>query len=727
MLRVPTFTPMIDELEDFYRTLDPQSAELGQSLEAMLAEHGEESAFSLKVRQMRILAQESDVHVFRHFPFWFQFSAGRGRFIWGGLGCCPGGEFLHRHLGRPYWQAYLEALEPDRQAGFIQSGANPVGLDHHALDYDGILRCGLLGLREKALACREHGAPDTLPFYDAAIAGLDILMALSCRFAREAKRMLETETDPAVRENLVWIADTAGRVPAHPPVTFREALASVLFCRECVGTLEGIGISTYGQLDRMLYPYYKADLEAGRITEAAAKDLLKAMLYYTAVRFDEDHGYHETSTTIILGGCDPDGNPVYNDVTRLILEAEREIRVICVKFDARVSSAHPEEYLRQLCQVQLARLPVLVYMNDDTHIAARVKYGQDVRDARGYVAGGCHEIVLGGTEVCTRADTWICMPGLLLHTLKKQEYDTFAQLYAEAVADVKAFHERVASLKNAAEAHWSTFNPLPLYSTMVADCLEKGLDVTAGGARYSSTALSMVGAATFIDSLYAVKVLCYDEGKRTLPELTALLESDYAGEQSLRQYIINRIPHHGSGNAEMDRFSGQLLRDLSGVSGQTNGRGGRYYPAFYPHNMFRYLGYRTGATPDGRMAGWALSRGASPSEFVTGVSPTDMIRSAAAVDFTDFTDSFALEITLPRLPENEDSMTVLLGILGSFLEAGGSTLQLNLLDPELLTEAQKHPEQHRDLLVRVCGYSASFVQLDKGHQDEIIAREIRMQ
>ena len=127
------------------------------------------------------------------------------------------------------------------------------------------------------------------------------------------------------------------------------------------------------------------------------------------------------------------------------------------------------------------------------------------------------------------------------------------------------------------------------------------------------------------------------------------------------------------------------------------------------------------------MAGWSLSRGVSPSEFVTDISPTDMIRTADAVDFTDFTDSFALEITLPRLPENEESMAVLLGILYNFLEAGGSTLQLNLLDPEILTEAQKHPDQHRDLIVRVCGYSASFVQLDKGHQDEIIAREIRMQ
>lgn len=723
MFHLPSHAPVLEELTQFYDTLDPEYAAVNDALTALWNDRGNTDPAHLKVQQMRTIVEHSTRHVFRYFPFWFQLSAGRGRFIWGGLGCA--GQFLHDHLGAPYLSKYFDTFADDRAAGRIHNWNNPVGLDHHALDYDTILQKGLSGIQNAAVTAREHATPDTYTFYDTAIDALDLLMDLSDRFANDAAAMLEDETDPMARENLAWIADAAHRIPRFPAKTFREALAAIFFCRECVGTLEGIGISTYGQLDRLLDPYYQNDLATGVITEDEAKALLKTFLYYTAVRFDEDHGYHETSTTIILGGCDHDGTPIYNDVTRLILDAELETRVVCVKFDCRVSPHHPEAYLRHLCTIQLAKLPVLVYMNDDTHIAARVRHGQAIEDARGYVAGGCHEIVLGGCEVCTRADTWLGLPALLLDTLANGEYATYEAFYEATMAHVRAFTEKVVAAKNEAEAHWSEFNPMPLYSTMIADCIEKGRDVTAGGARYSSTALSMLGAATFIDSLYAVQTLCFGTGTTTQQEMLAMLRSDYAEDEPTRQYILNRIPHYGTGNEEIDGFASQVLHELSQMSGQTNGRGGKYYPAFYPHDIFRPMGARTGATPDGRKAGWALSRGASPSETVTGVTPTDMLRSAAKIDFTEFTDSFALEVTLPQLPENEEGMAILLGILHGFLTAKGSTLQFNLLDLDMLKEAQAHPAEHQDLLVRVCGYSASFVHLAPELQEEILRREIR--
>jgi formate C-acetyltransferase len=265
---------------------------------------------------------------------------------------------------------------------------------------------------------------------------------------------------------------------------------------------------------------------------------------------------------------------------------------------------------------------------------------------------------------------------------------------------------------------------MPLYSTVVRDCVEKGTDVTAGGSRYASTALSMVAPATFVDSLYSVKTLCYDEQRLTVKELLAVLERDYEGEEALRQYIIKRIPKYCSGNEELDGFARRVLHDIGQVSGQTNGRGGKYYPAFYPHEIFRPLGERTAATPDGRKKGFPLSRGTSPSEFLSGITPTDMLRSVSRIDFTDFTDSFALEVTLPVL-DTEIGMTVLPGLVKGFLQAKGSTLQFNLLDISALRDAQLHPEQHRDLLVRICGYSFYFVNLSKEAQDEVIARAVR--
>ena len=174
----------------------------------------------------------------------------------------------------------------------------------------------------------------------------------------------------------------------------------------------------------------------------------------------------------------------------------------------------------------------------------------------------------------------------------------------------------------------------------------------------------------------------------------------------------------------MDEFSAKVLHDLSGVSGRKNGRGGKYLPAFSAHDIFRPLGLKLGATPDGRKAGYWLTRGISPSEFVKGPSPLSLLQSIRAYDFTDFVDSFALEITLPKL-DTADSETILMSLFEEFLDAGGSTLQLNILDTEDLRLAQQHPEEHRDIIVRVCGYSDYFVNLIPEIQEEVISRHIR--
>ena len=723
MISVPRFFNMIQEMEHFYENLDTERDMLRALADDMHAQHKHESAFVQKTELIRILAEKSTVHVFRYYPFWFQFSAGRIRKTWGGfMGL---GAYLHNTNGGASLQAFSKAFAADREQGFVHNWNNPVGLDHHALHYEMILKLGLSGLREQVRAARAACTDEAkFPFYNAAEETLNILCALSRRFADRAEKMLETETDTRARENLKRVAEAAKRVPEQPPQTFYEALAAIVFCRECVGTLEGIGVSTYGRLDLLLQPYYAKDIADGTLTEAQAVDLIEQLLLYTAVRFDENNKQEETSTTIVLGGCDADGNPVYNEVTKLILRAEKECRVANVKLDARVSKAHPAEYIEELCKVQAADLPVLVFMNDDTHIAARVKYGQDIRDVRDYVAGGCHEYVLGGTEMCTRADTWINLPRILLETMRKKTYDSFEALYSETIADVRAYHEKLVAAKNAFEVHWVEYNPMPLYSTMTLDCVAKGIDITAGGARYSSTALSMMSPATFVDSLYTVKTLCFDEKRLTLTDLLQVLDHDFAGNEELHDRIVRKLPKYGSGNEALDAFSAQVLHDLSGVSGQTNGRGGKYYPAFYAHDVFRALGERTGATPDGRKKGTPMSRGASPSEFLSNITPTEILRSAAEIDFTDFTDSFALEITLPVMNE-AIGVNVLKSLVNSFLEAGGSTLQFNMLNTERLLEAQKHPEQHRDLLVRVCGYSYYFVNLAKNVQDEVIARTIR--
>lgn len=718
--------PMENELREFFDTLDPECEFMKSQLDAMFDATGGKSALYRKTEAMRILEEKSKVHVFRFFPFWSQFSAGRIRYEWGGLGCPSGGQYICSRLGAEYEQGYYKEMEPLYKEGYVHGWGNPVGHDHHALNYDDILTLGLEGIAERMRRCRdENPCPDTAEFYEAALKSLDILKALSLRFADEAGRMAEAETDPEAKRNLLRIAESAAYVPMHPARTFYEALAAIFFCREAVGTLEGIGVSTFGQVDRMLTPYYERDAAAGRITREEAKKLFHALLMYTAVRFDENGGVHETSTTIIVGGCDRDGTPVYSEATRILLDAECEGRYVNTKFDCRISRSHPEEYLRRLCGMQASGLAVMVLMNDETHIAARVRRGQDVHDARLYVAGGCHEIVLGGTEVCTRADTWISPVRVLNDVMAEREFGDFEEFYSAVTEAVKQLHILVENRKNAREAHWPEFDPMPLYSCFLTGCAESGKDASAGGSKYANTAFSITGNATYIDSLWAVKKLVFDEKRITLAQYRRAMEEDFANDEALRRRIL-ALDKHGTGCEELDAFTQRVYGDLEKLSyGRCNARGGKYMPAFYAHNVFVNIGQKTGATPDGRHAGAPLSRGVSPSEFIEGHSPTDLIRSVYAADYTAFTDSSALEMTLPPIPEGEAGAEVLLALVKEFLNAGGSTLQFNVLDVAALRDAQRHPELHRDIIVRVCGFSDYFVNLHPSVQNEVMSRALR--
>ena len=380
----------------------------------------------------------------------------------------------------------------------------------------------------------------------------------------------------------------------------------------------------------------------------------------------------------------------------------------------------------RVAEVQAANIPVLVMQNDDVVIPARVKCGQAVEDARLYVSGGCHEIVLADTEVCTRADSWINLPRILLDSMEKHaDAADFDDFYAAFLSDVRAYYLRIVELKNAGERHWCEFDPLPLYSSSLVGPLESGLDVTEGGAKYNSTAPSMVGAATLIDSLYSIKTLVFEEKQLDIARFLEILANDFRGEEALRRDICKRIPKHGTNKEVLNRFSASVLADLASVSHQTNARGGKYLPAFYPHDIYRPLGGKTGATPDGRRAHTPLSRGISPSEFIDTESPLDCILSLEDIDFTQFADSFIAEITLPEMENNKANREILIAIIRGFLTVGGSSLQFNLTNSSTLKAARENPEQYKNVLVRVCGYSAPFVYLCKQTQDEIISRAIR--
>ena len=717
-----------EEFAAYYRDMPEDGEALRPRLEALYRAGEGLSSYARKANNIQYLCEHCTVKVFRNSPFFHEFSSGRARYSWGGTG---GGTFLQDVTADKWLDPYREEMLPDLEAGRLICWNNPVSFDHHSLGYDTILTKGFNGiLAEAESALAAAGQEKAKEFYRACIQSCRALLTLAGRFAAEARRLAALAADTEEQTHYLTVAQLADRVPAHPAATAAEALAAVIFCREAIGTLEGVGVSTFGHLDRMLYPYYAADLAAGRLDAAGLKNLLHLLFTYTDARFDVHNGFHETSTTVIIGGCDARGGTVCNAVTYAVLDTLLEGRYVNTKVNCRVSSAHPTAYLQKYAEVQTADIPTIVLQNDDVIIPARVKCGEAEEDARTYVSGGCHEITLQNCEVNHRADTWINLPKQLLETLEESSAPTFEAFYAEVLAHIKTFLRSVMRRKNKYEAFWCKYCPLPLLSSTMTGCLEKGLDATEGGTKYAQTALSLLTPATMVDSLWSVKTLVYERRELTLREMSRLCQTDFADNERLRSFIVHRLPKYGTGDPQVDAFAAAFLRDVSALyrdedgSLYKNARGGDYLPAFYIHDCFRALGYVTGATPDGRRAHEPISRGCSPSEFVEVRNPADILYTVGRLDFTDFADSFVTELTLQRM-QPEIGIPALVALIRLFLQNGGSSLQFNMLDKETLLDARVHPERHRDLCVRVCGYSAVFVTLAPDAQDEIISRAIR--
>jgi formate C-acetyltransferase len=550
--------------------------------------------------------------------------------------------------------------------------------------------------------------------------------------------MLAGERDERERRFLQMVAQTAERVPAHPPQTLYEGLAALWFLREVAATLEGVGMSVIGHPDRQLIELYRADLAAGRLTEEEARDLLARWMLPTDVRFRvREEAWPETSTCMELGGCDESGAPVYNELTRLILEVHREEGLLNPKPNCRYSVASDGEYLNVISDQVLNGHNVFALQNDDVLIPALVRHGKSESDARLYVNGGCQETICEGTEHSAGAYYYFSMPRVLDLCLLGRApgiegdesipvppvlespdewasfYDRFLDVLVETIAAGARWRREGA-------AHWDQINPCPFYSSTLEGCIESAQDYAAGGARYNPSGIAPVGFATLVDSLYAILVGVYRERWVSLDELRRALHADWEGWQELHARV-RALPKFGHGHAEVDALAARLSTDLAAsVRTLGNERGGRFQPSLFVYYAFVRMGKDVRATPDGRRAGDLLSQGAGPGRVNPSTSLTDVLQSVSRVDYVDHPGNAVVDVQLPAGGRIEPQ--TLAAVIRTFAQIGGATIQFNCVSVDQLRDAQVHPERHRDLQVRVCGLSAYFVALERAVQDEMIER-----
>jgi formate C-acetyltransferase len=546
--------------------------------------------------------------------------------------------------------------------------------------------------------------------------------------------MMDAHPEHAAR--LAALARTCERVPAGPPATFHEALQFAWLMHELI-EMEGEFVRSMGHFDRVLYPYYRADVDAGRLTPEQAKELIKFLWfkYYSRTR-----GRHN-GKNFLFGGQHADGTEVTNELTYLALEAYEELNIPDPKLSVRFTPNTPDRLYRRIADLIRGGHNSFVLMNDEPSVEALVRRGKTVEDARTYLPIGCYEPAVDGKEAgCTMNLVVNLAKGVELalhdgrdalsgeqigpHTGDPRRFASFEELYVAYRAQMDHILTRTTMYMRDHETTWPRVNPSPLIAGTIDDCLARGKDIGQGGAHYNSAGCVGVGLANAADSLLAIKQTVFDEGRFSMGELVEALDRDYEGQEPMRQYLLNRVPKWGNDRAEADRMARRVADDYCAkVHTFANGRGGGCQASLFTLNYQWTMGQQTAATPDGRRAGESLAPGVGPTSGRDMEGATALVRSASKLDFCETPNGAVLDVTLhPTAIQGKAGLDAFVALIKTFFARGGYALQFNVFDVETLRDAQRYPERYASLQIRVTGWSVHFCTLSREEQDQFIAR-----
>ncbi len=666
------------------------------------------------------------------------------------------GKTLEDHARARWSPEVAEAI--DQVAPFIATEI--AGIGHMLLNYEGILSKGLAWYVQESLGYAHQAGHDSQPaaavqqpFYQAAAIACQAVIRFAERYAVEAERLASIEPTTSRREELARIAEVCRHVPAQPARTFHEALQAMHFVLIAAQIEDYESAFSIGRLDQLLWPYYQADTSGiptsgARLTEEQALELLQCFylkVSHSIPLFDADVSLAfagmTTFVNAVVGGVDAEGQDATNPVSYLAVEAMRRVNTQQPNFGVRIHTGTPPEFLTAVTRAMSEGLRNVQFFNDEVIVPALVNRGIPLPEARGYGIIGCVEPAVPGVSF-TSSDAALFNLGLCLElALNDGRGRLFTDQLGLPTGDprhftaieqvIDAYRRQVAHLVGLmvgaldvlAEVH-AEFKPKPFISATTGDCLERGLDLTWGGARYDFTGVQGVGSATVGDSLAALDTLVFREQRVSMDQLLAALDADFEDEEPLRQMLVNRGPKYGNDDPAADRFT-RLAAEIycQEVASHPNPRGGGYQPGLYSVTTHVALGLAVGATPDGRRAGAPLSQGISPVQGRDRHGPTAALQSAARLHHTLVSNGSAYNQKIhPAFLRSGKGPETLAGLLTGYFQSGGMQLQWNLVDRETLQAAQQRPEDYRDLIVRVSGYSAHFTDLERVVQDDILSR-----
>ena len=617
---------------------------------------------------------------------------------------------------RKEWESTYKEL--GRRRGELAGGGQD---SHMAIDYELLLSCGIRGILARIEEYEKNCRPEQVDFYDAAKVCLLAVIEHSKKYSECAVRLAEQEADGLRREELLRIAEICKRVPENPAESFYEAVQSVHFVTYCLSLNPLRFCSQQFQLghpDRYLYPYYKNDVEKGILTRETAQELLDCLGIQINVRVPAG-----LSSGYMVGGRDETNKTVANELTEMLMQVIEDIRLVYPSVGLCYTKDMPDALLQRACEILSHGRSHPAIFNDDLIAKGLTMYGVPEKEARNYIHSTCVEITPVASSNAWVASPYTNMAQLLLDTMTR-EYGSFEEHISALLERLDGIIESNFSEQNSLRRHRAEHSVNPLLSCFVNDCLAMGTDIEKGGARYNWIMPSFVGMANLVDSLYVLKRLVYEEHEYSIVGLKEILDRNFDGNEALRQRLLKDFPKYGNDIDEIDQYYGMLTSHIVSECKKYVGefRSGNLIPSVFCWIMHERYGRKTGATPDGRTAGFPLGDGSGPCQGREMNGPTASILSSTKWEHCELIGGVAVNLKFSKSTLGKDSLNVMQGLIKAYMLRGGFELQINVTDRALLEKARRNPEEYRDLVVRIGGYSDYFTRISPEMQQEVILR-----
>lgn len=581
-------------------------------------------------------------------------------------------------------------------------------------------------------------------------------MAISCdaailfaeRHAELAEQMAAKEQNPQRKHELEKIAEVCHWVPAQAPRDLWEAIQMYWFVHlGTVTELNGWDSMNPGHIDQHLFPFYQKGIADGTLTRNQAKELISCLW----IKFNNqpappkvgvtalESGTYNDFTNINIGGVDRNGNSATNELSYMILEVQEDLHELQPGLSIHIAENTPDDFLLAGIKVIRQGHGYPSVFNPDTYVKELVREGKTLEDAREGGCSGCIEVGAFGKEAYLLTG-YLNTPKILEITLNNgvdpetgrklgletgdpRLFKTFDELYEAWHKQMTYFVNLKLSVNNYIERMFSLYAPATFLSLYIDDCIEKGKDYYSGGARYNTTYIQCTGLGTITDCFTTLKKHVFEDQRYTMDEILEACATNWGQSEKMRLYIRNHTPFFGNDDEYADAIAVRVYDDLvSAIEGRPNTRGGKTQLNMLSTTCHNYFGSVCGATPNGRLAHFAISDGTSPAHGSDTHGPTAVIKSLGKLDQTKSGGTLLNVRFVPALLKREEDQKKLASLIRTYFKFGGHHIQFNIVDTSTLHDAQKHPEEYRDLLVRVAGYSDYFNDMTEQLQNEIIAR-----